>query len=37
MNEIISFINKIDDILILLPWALVYYISWKVTGNNIIL
>ena len=35
MNEIISFINKIDDILILLPWAFVYYISWRVEkGTN---
>jgi hypothetical protein len=34
MNEIISFINKIDDFLILLPWALVYYMSWKVDSKN---
>ena len=28
MSEIISFINSIDDILILLPWVVFYYIAW---------
>jgi hypothetical protein len=28
MNEIISFINMVDDVLILIPWAAMYYITW---------
>tara|TARA_B100001564_G_C20648819_1_gene675830 strand:+ start:1880 stop:1990 length:111 start_codon:yes stop_codon:yes gene_type:complete len=28
MNEIISFINMVDDFLILIPWIAMYYITW---------
>ena len=28
MNEILSFINKIDDVLIVLPWIIMYIVAW---------
>ena len=28
MNEIISFINSIDDFLIVLPWITMYIVAW---------
>mgnify|MGYP001244169791 FL=1 len=28
MNEIINFINSIDDFLIVLPWIIMYIVAW---------